>query len=183
MMLRGIVSLVCMVISAASSAQTPPIKATQPRVPKDAAGLRIKLVRTSCFGTCPDYSVEIEGDGTVTYEGHAFVKTRGMQGEHLSPNAVQELASLMVSKRFFSLRSFYGRCGWDQPSTVISIEWPGLNKIVTDCGDAAGKPNPAIVELAAAIDITVNSTQWITGEKERMGVLQKEVNDGVPTRK
>jgi hypothetical protein len=33
----------------------------------------IKLERTSCFGECPVYSVNIDARGNVTYEGTKFV--------------------------------------------------------------------------------------------------------------
>ena len=38
----------------------------------------ITLERTPCFGTCPVYTLAVQGDGTVVYEGKDFVKTKGI---------------------------------------------------------------------------------------------------------
>ena len=38
-------------------------------VPADTKGTVVRLERSECYGTCPSYSVEIHGDGSVEYEG------------------------------------------------------------------------------------------------------------------
>jgi hypothetical protein len=42
-----------------------------------------RLERTACYGTCPAYSVEIRGDGSVHYDGRAFVAVRGDHSESI----------------------------------------------------------------------------------------------------
>jgi Domain of unknown function (DUF6438) len=174
MLWRVIISiLICTVMSSAAYTQGDPtgIKAISPRVPIDLNGMRIKLVRTSCFGFCPDYSIEILGDGEVVYEGHRLVKVKGTHQGHVSIDAVRQLANLFVSAGYFSFGPVYGECGGDAPTTVTSIKWPGVNRTVTDC---VAKPlveepiPPSLVELESAIDITVNSQQWVGTDKERM---------------
>ncbi len=173
MLRRGIISiLTCILMSSTAHAQGQPagIRIISPRVPTDLNGLRIRLIRTHCFGFCPDYSVEILGDGSVIYEGHSSVKIKGEQRGRVSISSVRQLANLFVSAGFFSLGLVYGECGGDAPTAITMIEWPGVNKSVTDCVyPLVEEPiPPALVELESAIDITVNSRQWIGTDKERM---------------
>ncbi len=44
----------------------------------------ITFHRHTCFGTCPDYSVTIRGDGTVVYQGNSDVKVLGLQSYKIS---------------------------------------------------------------------------------------------------
>ena len=45
---------------------------------KDWNTLKITLTRGPCFGSCPAYSVEIDGDGTVRYNGKGWVAIEGI---------------------------------------------------------------------------------------------------------
>ena len=42
-----------------------------------SADIVITLERTICLGECPDYRVEIRGDGRVTYHGENYVAVEG----------------------------------------------------------------------------------------------------------
>jgi Domain of unknown function (DUF6438) len=172
MLWRGVISLlICVVMSSGAYAQEKPlIWPTPPRFPSDLKDFRIKLVRTSCFGFCPDYSVRIYGDGRVVYEGRRLVKIKGKQEGFVSTDAVRQLAHQFFAADYSSLRPFYGDCGGDLPTAVTSIDWPGVSRNVTDCGEAGVVQTipPALADLEAAIDITVNSRQWVGTDKERM---------------
>ncbi len=171
MLWRGILStLICVVMSSGAYAQEKPlIWPTPPRFPTDLTGLRIKIVRTSCFGFCPDYSVQILGDGTVVYEGRRLVKIKGKQEGLVSTDAVRQLVHRFFAADYFALRSYYGVC-WDGPIVVTSIDWPGVSRKVIDCGEVGVVRTipSALPELEAAIDTTLNSQQWVGTDKERM---------------
>src|ERR1051325_4310822 len=49
------------------------VSQTKPPLPeiRDRDAMRIHFVRGSCYGPCPEYSVEIRGDGPVVYNGGA----------------------------------------------------------------------------------------------------------------
>src|SRR5215469_331447 len=53
--------------------------------------LVITLERTACFGSCPDYAVEIRGDGEVHYHGRYCVATKGERSVRVSKNEVERL--------------------------------------------------------------------------------------------
>ena len=54
----------------------------------------ITLERTACFGTCPVYTLTMNGDGTVIYEGKDFVKTKGRVEATISQDQIEQLISL-----------------------------------------------------------------------------------------
>lgn len=53
--------------------------------------VRIVLRRSGCYGSCPDYSVAIRGDGSVLYEGVSYVDVEGKHSYHVSPADVAKL--------------------------------------------------------------------------------------------
>jgi hypothetical protein len=55
---------------------------------QDWNSLRMTLRRSACFGTCPVYSVEISGDGSVVYTGTSHVLITGEQYSQISQDAV-----------------------------------------------------------------------------------------------
>jgi hypothetical protein len=94
--------VVCIGTSSAVYAQGKThIKPVPQQLPSDLNGVRTKLVRTPCFGLCPDYSVSIFGDGTVLYEGRRFVKNKGERHGRVSIDAVRLLANRFMFIRLF----------------------------------------------------------------------------------
>ncbi|WP_228369368.1 DUF6438 domain-containing protein [Candidatus Nitrososphaera gargensis] len=58
---------------------------------KDHDSAIITLERTVCYGTCPDYSLTIYGNGAVVYEGHRWVAVTGRQTSSIPQQEVKEL--------------------------------------------------------------------------------------------
>ncbi len=161
--------LLCAVITSAARAQRQPsVNRMPPHLPSNLKGLKIRLVRTACFGSCPVYSIEIEGDGTVTYIGQGFVKIKGQRHGYVPPATVQKLAALFASTGYFSFRHSYGEGGSDLPSTETSIEWPGVRNSVINYGGFAGTIPAKLYELEDSIDVATDSLQWVGSERERM---------------
>ena len=141
-------------------------------VPDNLEGLRIKLVRTSCFGYCPVYSLEIAGDGTVSYEGEAFVKVRGGRKGRIATADVRKLTKYLAKAGYFSLQNSYGIPGYDGASVMISIRWPGFEKTVWHHQDGPVKVPSQLLVLQDLIDVTANSFQWVGSETDRMADLR-----------
>src|SRR5690349_23365175 len=81
-----------------------PALAQEPDLPSDAL---IRVQRTSCFGTCPIYTVTIDGRGTVTYEGERFVRVVGRRTVLVDKSIVAGLLAKAESIRFFGMRDAY----------------------------------------------------------------------------
>src|SRR4051812_20656488 len=78
--------------------------AQEPDLPPDAS---IRLQRTSCFGSCPIYTVTIDARGTVTYDGGDAVRVLGRRSAHIDASRVAGLLAKAESIPFFEMRDAY----------------------------------------------------------------------------
>jgi hypothetical protein len=128
----------------------------------------ITLERTTCFGTCPAYSLTIEGDGKVTYEGKDFVRVKGVQHSKLDEAAVEKLVQAFLDVHYFDLlddyETFKGPDGvertepGDAPTFYTSLRIADRSKKIKD---HLGAPK-ALSELEDKIDAIVGSKRWIS---------------------
>ncbi len=145
----------------------PPERARSRRVPFPAGDGRaavIRLERTGCFGTCPSYTVEIGGDGRVTYTGEGYVAVEGVRRERIAPEAVEALIERFRQADFFSLDDEYVAGVTDNPTYVVSLTIGGRTKRVIDyVGSETGMPF-SVVRLEQAIDRAAGTQAWIDGD-------------------
>jgi hypothetical protein len=135
---------------------------------QDKTGL-ITLERGVCFGTCPSYIVTLASDGTVTWEGHDFVKTKGKATAQMKPEDFKKLAREFEKIKYFSLDDKYepGRPGCptsatDMPSARTAIQTGGKTKSVSHyygCRDS--EVLRTLTALERKIDEVIGSEKWI----------------------
>ena len=127
----------------------------------DWSSLKIGLQRTACYyRACPAYKLEIAGDGTVTYEGRAFVALTGKHVGHISPEAVRGLFDAFAKADFFWTLDRNRARMTEQSTFTVTIAFDGHSKQVVDyLGRTIGMP-AEITELEAAIDAAVATAQW-----------------------
>lgn len=141
---------------------------------KDRHSLRIRLERTACLGTCPSYSVEITGDGKVTYRGERFVAIQGGHHATLDQRAIDDLIAHFRDADFFSLLDNYAAAITDNPNYTVSIAYDGRTKTVNDyVGLVVGMPD-AVHDLEDAIDRIAGITRWTAGDSETVPSLRAE---------
>jgi Domain of unknown function (DUF6438) len=118
----------------------------------DWNSLRITLSRSGCYGMCSTYEIEIHGDGTVLYDGQAYVGTTGKQKLQISHASLVKLVDTFRKVDYFSLAAGYVSGVTDNPTYVSSISFDGLSKSVLDyVGRNSGMP-PGVSDVEAAID-------------------------------
>jgi hypothetical protein len=118
----------------------------------DWNSLRITLSRSGCYGMCSTYEIEIHGDGSVLYDGQAFVGTMGKQKLQISHASLIKLVDTFRKVDYFSLAAGYASGVTDNPTYVSSISFNGESKSVLDyVGQAAGMPH-GVSDVEAAID-------------------------------
>jgi hypothetical protein len=134
-------------------------------IPSDAL---ITLERTSCFGTCPIYKLEISADGSVVYEGKENVKTKGRAESQIASEKLKRLLAHFESIDYFSLADYYesgDSCrsyATDNPSALTSLRMNGRSKSVSHYYGCRGTEIlERLTELEAAIDEAANSKQWV----------------------
>ena len=142
----------------------------------DWNSVRITLERTQCFGSCPDYKIEIRGDGTVTYTGLEYVAIPGQHHGRVSPTTVHQLVDAFRSARYFHLHDVYASRINDYPTYRTSITFDGIHKSVLDyAGERASPPMPSTVtELEETIDRLAGTQKWLCGNAETVPNLVAE---------
>ena len=136
--------------------------------------MKIGLVRTFCLGECPDYSVEIDGDGAVRYLGREHVFVPGRHQTHISPVAVQALFRKFQQAAFFSTFDYYFGGGTDNSTYTVTISFGGHSKAVRDYVGRAAHMPPKITDLEHAIDDAANTKLWVKGEGDVFAALAAE---------
>jgi hypothetical protein len=126
----------------------------------------IHLQRTSCLGTCPVYTVMIDGRGTVTYVGERSVRVIGRRTAQIAPSVVASLLARAERIRFFGMRDAYrviqypnGSFGSvsDLPTKIVTVTVNGRTKRVEDYVAAPD----ALGEFEREIDEAAGTKRWI----------------------
>jgi hypothetical protein len=127
----------------------------------DWNSLRITLIRSGCYGMCSTYELEIHGDGTVLYDGQAYVGTTGKQKAQISHASLVKLVDEFRRADYFSLAAGYASGVTDMPTYVTSISFDGMSKSVLDyAGIEAGMPR-GVSDVELAIDRFSGASNWI----------------------
>jgi len=167
----------------------------------DPASTVIALSRSSCYGTCPDYRVEIRGDGEVRYRGNYDVLVPGEHRWHIDPAQVQTLLELFRRADFFALDGYYEYPISDIPTYVTRLSIDDRHKFVLDYGGgglggafaATVMPGqiPAMPDLVSqierAIDKAADVYSFVSGDDTTVQKLQdahwnfhsREAGDGL----
>ena len=157
--------------STAILATAAPATATQP-----AGGpVEITLQRTTCFGTCPEYTVTLKDDGTVVYSGRQFVKTPGEHTWKIEAAAVRALAREMEKEGFFELQDSYTARVSDNPTTYTTLKIGNRTKKIQDY--VAGPPK--LKEFEAKIDEVSGVKKYVAPEGRLVEAIDRGDAEGV----
>ena len=140
----------------------------------DRSSLRMTLSRSGCFGACPSYRVEVNGDGSVLYEGHRFVAVKGKHRASISSEVVGQLLEAFRAADFYSLKDKYRWAVTDNPTYITSISIDGKTKQVIDyVGERVGMPE-SVSKLETTIDRLSGVQRWTEGNSETAAALAQE---------
>lgn len=142
---------------------------------KDLATVKINLIRTRCFGTCPSYKVEIDGSGVVVFHGGDFVLVPGRHTAHVPESSVRALLEAFRRADYFSAKDSYTASVTDNPTYITSLSIDGRSKKVIDCvGEEAGMPD-SIRTLEKKIDEVAGTERWLKGDgRDTLALLDSE---------
>ena len=134
-------------------------------VPSDTV---ITLMRTNCFGGCPTYTLSINAEGTVLYDGRTDVKQKGEVKSRISHENLKELIAAFKNINYFDLQGRYDRgiaCPrflYDMPAAITSLTLNGKKKTVHHANGCLGSKELAqLTWLEGKIDEAVKVDQWI----------------------
>ena len=149
--------------------------AQEPEVPPDAL---IRLQRTSCFGSCPIYTVTIDARGTVTFDGERFVRVVGRKTMQISTSTVATLLARAERIRFFEMRDAYrvienpdGTVGMvtDLPTKFVTVTVNGRTKRVEDYVAAPD----SLAEFEREIDAAAGTKRWVFLDEDALEELTR----------
>jgi Domain of unknown function (DUF6438) len=129
-------------------------------------GTTLTLERTLCFGSCPAYSVRIQGDGAVTYQGTHYVRLHGAATRQIPFSDTQRLVMEFEQANYWRL-TVPESCGQsiftDAPTSITSMTRGEMSHTVSDY---RGNPcAPAVLRtLEMRIDEVADTAAWVNCE-------------------
>ncbi|ROQ24875.1 DUF6438 domain-containing protein [Gallaecimonas pentaromativorans] len=131
----------------------------------------IELARTACYGFCPVYQLNVEGDGTVTFKGERFVGSTDGNAK-LDKKALGELQKAFDKADFLTLNNQYRSqkdgctaVRTDAPSIIIRYRTAEKDKTVRYYTGCQFDGQQRLQDLATAIDTLTQSSQWVKDPK------------------
>lgn len=132
-----------------------------------SADARLTMQRLPCFGTCPVYTVELAGDGRVTFTGENFVDSTGVSTRRIDADAAAALIGELVDAGFLEFDDEYTMdskgCGpyhTDAPGVVLTLRLDGSTKTVRHDHGCSGAP-AALRRLQDRVDSVTGAGRWI----------------------
>src|SRR5689334_20755172 len=100
---RALAAALC--LGACWTGSTPSVEEASAPPPSESAGaamnMRVKVEHTACFGTCPVYTLVIDGAGRVEWTGQANVATMGRRVGKVTRRELEELSRRLDRAQFF----------------------------------------------------------------------------------
>ena len=128
-----------------------------------ASDFSLTLERTGCEGFCPWYSVTILSDGSVHYEGKAYVHVEGNRRKTIQVSDVNKLIRKLRDEDFFRWEENTDVCV-DNPEVRITVSLNGQHKQVLEGCGAPGK----VLALAGLIDTISGTKSWVGNVSEEL---------------
>lgn len=89
----------------------------------------VQMWRTSCFGKCPNYKVEIYHDGLVRYTGYQFTDT-GIYEKNIGAAKAKQILSNFTVNRVDTLQKEYRMMVADLPGINYTFRFDNREQIV-----------------------------------------------------
>ena len=146
------------------------------------ADTEITLERTPCYGSCPDYTVSVRGNGSVHFRTlrdgvpayHHFVLLPGDHVARVDPALVTALIGKFRDASFFGLKPTYEADVTDLSTEILTFRAGQQSKRVVDyAGEAIGMP-ASVSLLEQAIDAVAGTERWVSGNTDTVALLEAE---------
>jgi hypothetical protein len=164
--MRVAVGLVA-VLAAGCGRASPGADPGSPRARAAADSTSISLERRPCFGTCPVYTVTLDGSGAVRFEGRRFVKDSGTMVGAVPPARVDSLLAELEAAGYFGFADRYvpgqpgcERYASDLPTVITEVRRGARVKRVEHDRGCAGAPERHAA-LEQRIDEVAGVDRWV----------------------
>ncbi|HEX8793852.1 MAG TPA: DUF6438 domain-containing protein [Polyangiaceae bacterium] len=155
--------------TAALSAKLAPTNPTGCPAAHQPATARLILQRSMCYGYCPDYTIEVHGDGQAIFEGRNFVRVRGRHTGRIPQADTDALFAKAACAHPETWKTEYTWPVTDNPTAIVTVDLAGDGSppvVVNDyppCHETHdGNETPeALCDLERAIDTTAGTAAWV----------------------
>ena len=112
----------------------------------------LAMRRTACFGRCPDYSIEVNQDGTATYTARMFNQDTGTFTKKIGTVKAMEILAQAAAYHIDTCRNRYESRAQDLPGLMYTIRYKDSTKMIQNANFG-----PAMFrKLAETMDGLVN---------------------------
>ena len=135
------------------------------RQPRDLSGVQVRMERTSCYGICPSYSVDIGGDGQVSYVGVEFVAKRGRMKGSADPAQINRLMDEAERIRLATLVTApeCAKMETDQATVILTVRDNGQTIKLTHYLGNGCYPKD-LEDFEAFVDEVAGTRAWVRCE-------------------
>ena len=128
----------------------------------------IQMGRTTCYGTCPAYTVTFMRNGDAFYTGEANVGKMGRHKGEINIWDYGRLCKLIENSRLISFDDFYDDDRTDSPSTFIRVKDSRTNVDKSTGGYEDLMPDAAWT-ISRVIDGITTSIEWKPADPKQSG--------------
>lgn len=156
----------CMFLVACQHAAGPKPETSAPQATVLEKFEVISLQRSACFGSCPVYSVSIDAQGKVRYQGERHVAQKGVHHGSADRDELLALWQTLEEHDFFRMPSYLpgkegcGTVATDMATLVLSVQREGRTHSVRYYRGCTAAPE-GLDEIARLIDQAAGSSRWI----------------------
>jgi len=82
----------------------------------------LHLEKSGCYGSCPNYTIDLYSNGLVVLKGKAHLDYIGTYEYQVKPNFIQQIEQLVNQADFYTLHDRYPKQGQplsDLPTTIL----------------------------------------------------------------
>lgn len=145
-----------------------------PVPPIEADTLSVTLVHAHCYFGCPQYAVNVRGDGRVGYVGLRHVDVTGEHAWRIPAADAARLVALASDPLLWSADDRYVASVTDAETTLLRVDAGGHRKqIVAYAGEYLGMP-VVVRRLREAIDALAKTSQWVVLSHVALDQLERE---------
>lgn len=96
---------------------------------------KVELSTSPCFGACPVFDMEIEGNGNAEYDAKRFNPVQGKYKAVIRKEQMDSLFGLIGKAKLMSLPNEYTQQITDMPTYRLSVQFrDGKSKSISDYG-------------------------------------------------
>lgn len=142
---------------------------TEHQTSQEAPFKQLSLARSSCFGACLVYQVDVDEAGMAVFHGQQFVAVKGEAQRQLTAQQQQVLAQAVQQSDFASWQERYRTradgctsVATDMPSITLHYQDQNIAKTVHYYEGCMGLPAASEIKaLAHKIDTLIGTATWI----------------------